>query len=360
MKVSTTSFLLASLYGSTLAAPVGGDLGGALESVTNTAGLGNVAPGNIVPGNDLAKGLTGAVGQPGSIVGRDAPIGGDIIGDVLQPVTGKDGLGNVIPGNAIPGNIAPVNDLTKGLTGAVGQPGSIVGRDGEQKASVVLPNYNFLATDHTADVNIKADATNVHARNLDAKAKGIVGQLAEADAKAKAQPFAKPPADVNLDAVIDTRNAEMTVESVAHQTVDTVAEQTTGAVADQTTGAVADQTTGAVADQTTGAAAEQTVDARNLDANAKGVVGQLVDNDVHAKVHPFANSPVDVNANALVDAHNVDAKPTGAVDKVTDAVASGVTLADNIAEPTGSVDSALQDTTGVDVTGGKVLPTGNL
>ncbi|EJP70293.1 uncharacterized protein BBA_01162 [Beauveria bassiana ARSEF 2860] len=344
MKVSTTSFLLASLYGSALAAPVGGDLGGALESVTNTAGLGNVAPGNIVPGNDLAKGLTGAVGQPGSIVGRDAPIGGDIIGDVLQPVTGKDGLGNVIPGNAIPGNIAPVNDLTKGLTGAVGQPGSIVGRDGEQKASVVLPNYNFLATDHTADVNIKADATNVHARNLDAKAKGIVGQLAEADAKAKAQPFAKPPADVNLDAVIDTRHAEMTVESVAHQTVDTVAEQTTGAVADQTTGA----------------AAEQTVDARNLDANAKGVVGQLVDNDVHAKVHPFANSPVDVNANALVDAHNVDAKPTGAVDKVTDAVASGVTLADNIAEPTGSVDSALQDTTGVDVTGGKVLPTGNL
>ncbi|KAM0738991.1 hypothetical protein ACQRIT_006728 [Beauveria bassiana] len=318
MKVSTTSFLLASLYSSALAAPVGGDLSGALKSVTDTAGLGNVAPGSIVPENDLTKGLTGAVSQSDSIVGRDSPIGGDIVGDivgdalqpvtgkdglgnvapgsivpendltkgltgavsqsdsivgrdspiggdivgdivgdVLQPVTGKDGLGNVVPGNAVPGNIDPVNDVTKGLTGAVGQPGNIVGRDGEQKASAVLDNYEFLAT----------------------------------DAKAKAQPFAKPPADVNVGANLDTRN---------------------------------------------------------LDAKVKGVVGQLVDSDAHAKAHPFAQPPVDVNIDANVDAHNVDAKPTGAVDQLTDAVASGATLADNIAEPTGSVDSALEDATGPD------------
>ncbi|KAM3534076.1 hypothetical protein MY4038_002602 [Beauveria bassiana] len=224
MKVSTTSFLLASLYGSALAAPVGDDLGGTLESLTNTAGLGNAPLGNIVPENDLTKGLTGAVGQSGSVVGRDAPIGGDIVGDVvgdaLLPVTGKDGL---------------VNDLTKGLTGADGQPGNIVGRDGEQKASVVLPNYNFIATDHTADVNIKADATNVNARNL--------------DANVKAHPLKEPPPTPS---------------------------------------------------------------------------------------------------------------PPGAVDLLTDAVASGVTLADNVAEPTGSVDSALEDATGPDVSGVQALPTGNL
>ncbi|KAM3467424.1 hypothetical protein MY5147_004193 [Beauveria neobassiana] len=147
MKVSTTSFLLASLYGSALAAPVGDDLGGALEILTNTAGLGNVAPGNAVPGN------------------------------------------------AIPGNIAPVNDLTEGLTGAVGQPGNIVDRDGEQKASVVLPNYNFIATDHTADVNIKADATNVHARNLYAKVKGV-----DSVAQVEAPIFTQPPAVISIDA----------------------------------------------------------------------------------------------------------------------------------------------------------------
>ncbi|KAM3519546.1 hypothetical protein NHJ13051_007424 [Beauveria bassiana] len=222
MKVSTTSFLLASLYGSALAAPVGGDLGGALESVTNTVDL-----------------------------------------------------GNVVPGNAVPGNIDTFSDLTKGLTGAVGQPGNIVGRDGEQKASAVLPNYDFLATDHTADVNIKADATNVNARNL--------------DAKAKAQPFGKQPADVNVGANLNTRNS---------------------------------------------------------DAKVNGVAGQLVDIDAGAKAHPFVRPPAQINTDANV--------------VLTEAVASGVTLADNVAEPTGSVDSALEDATGPDVSGVQALPTGNL
>ncbi|OAA49886.1 hypothetical protein BBO_01521 [Beauveria brongniartii RCEF 3172] len=223
MKVSTTGFLLASLYGSAWAAPVSGDLvGSALESVTSTGG---------------------------------------------------------------PGNVAAANDLT----GAVGQPGSIVGRDGEQKASVVLPEHTFVATGHTADVDIRADATNVHARNFDAKVKGIAGQLADVGAKAKAQPFAKPPADIKLDALVDGSNADSAADSVTHQTAGTVAHQTTGAVTHQTVDAVANPN----------------VEARNLDAQAKGVVGQL-GNDAHAKVHPFTKPPVDVNANVMAVAADHD------------------------------------------------------
>ncbi|KAK8146220.1 hypothetical protein G3M48_003440 [Beauveria asiatica] len=216
MKVSTTSFLLASLYGSAWTAPIGGDL----------------------------------------------------VGDAL-------------------GNVAPVNDLTESLTGAVGQPGSIVGRDGEQKASAVLPKYTFVATDHTADVDIRADATNVDARNLHAE-EGIVSQLADVDAKTEVHPFPKnkTPAEIYLDTLVDASNRDITADSVAHQTA------------------------GTVADQTVDAEADPNVHARNLDVNFKGM-GQ----PANVKVHPFHDSPVNVKANVVADAD-------GATDiaKATDSV----------------------------------------
>ncbi|KAM3431023.1 hypothetical protein NHJ13734_007471 [Beauveria thailandica] len=277
MKVSTTSFLLASLYGSAWAAPIGGDLvGSTLQSVTGPGDTGNVGPvndltGNVGPVNDLAESLTSAVGQSDSIVGRDAPIDGDLVGSVLQSATGTGVTGGT-------GKVGPVNDLTESLTGAVGQPGSIVGRDGEQKASAVLPKYTFVATDHTADVDIRADATNVDARNLHAE-EGIVSQLADVDAKTAAHPFDedKTPVEIYLDTLVDASNRDITANSVAHQTA------------------------GTVADQTVDAEADPNVHARNLDANFKGM-GQLVGNDANVKVHPFKNPPAKVNANVVADA----------------------------------------------------------
>ncbi|KAM3511211.1 hypothetical protein MY11210_005147 [Beauveria gryllotalpidicola] len=261
MKVSTTSFLLASLYGSALAAPI---------------------------------------------------ISGDLISDAVQSATtSTTGLGNVAPGNTASGNVAPVNDLAKGLTGAVGQPGGVVGRDHEQKATVVLTNGELVAAKNTADANANAD---VRVRNLDAKTKGVAGQLVDSDSDVKFHPFAKPPADVNVDTLVN---------------------------------------------------------ARNLDAKAKGVVGQLVDSDAKAKVHPFAKPPVDVNVDALVDARSVDAKADGVVDHLADVDATAaahplprVAPADNIVQSaTGSVKSAAKSATNVDVNdvaGGQTLPIGNL
>ncbi|KAM3549620.1 hypothetical protein ARSEF4850_008755 [Beauveria asiatica] len=218
MKVSTTSFLLASLYGSAWAAPICGDL----------------------------------------------------VGEALQSVTGTGGAGNV----------APVNDLTE-------KPGSIVGRDGEQKAAAVIPKYTFVATDDTADVDIRADATNVDARNLHTE-EGIVSQFADVDAKPALHPFCDDgtPAEIYLDTIVDASNADITADSVAHQAADTVAHQTVDAEADPN------------------------VHARNSDVNLKAL-GQ----PANVKLHPFCNSPVTVKANVVADAD-------GATDiaKATDSV----------------------------------------
>ncbi|KAM3497806.1 hypothetical protein MY10362_008852 [Beauveria mimosiformis] len=157
MKVSTTSFLLASLYGSAWAAPV----------------------------NDLTKSLTGALGQSDSIVGRDAPISGELVGSALESETGTGGLSNV----------AGVNDLTKSLTGALGQSESIVGRDDEQKASAVLPEYKLVATGHMADVDIRADATNFEARNMDAHLESV-----DNDADTHLHPFIPEESPINVKA----------------------------------------------------------------------------------------------------------------------------------------------------------------
>ncbi|KAM3449484.1 hypothetical protein MY3296_006876 [Beauveria thailandica] len=208
-----------------------------------------------------------------------APIGGDLVGDTLQSLTSTavtDGTGNV----------APVNDLV----GAVGQPGSIVGRDGEQKASAVLPKYTFVATDHTADVDIRADATNVDARNLHAE-EGIVSQLADVGAKTEFHPFPEnmAPAEIYLDTLVDASNRDITADSVAHQAADTVAHQAAGTVAHQTAGTVADQTVDAEADPN--------VHARNSNVNFKGM-GQ----PANVNVHPFTNPPAKVDANVVADA----------------------------------------------------------
>ncbi|KAM3552448.1 hypothetical protein MY1884_007192 [Beauveria asiatica] len=226
MKVSTTSFLLASLYGSAWAAPICGDL----------------------------------------------------VGEALQSVTGTGGAGNV----------APVNDLTE-------KPGSIVGRDGEQKAAAVLPKYTFVATDDTADVDIRADATNVDARNLHTE-EGIVSQFADVDAKPALHPFCddETPAEIYLDTIVDASNADITADSVAHQAADTVAHQAADTVAHQTVDAEADPN----------------VHARNSDVNLKAL-GQ----PANVKFHHFHNSPVTGKANVVADAH-------GATDiaKATDSV----------------------------------------
>ncbi|KAM3431495.1 hypothetical protein MY4824_007093 [Beauveria thailandica] len=274
MKVSTTSFLLASLYGSAWTAPIGGDLvGSTLQSLTGTGDTENVAPfndltGNVGPVNDLTESLVGPVGQSDGIVGRDAPIGGDLVGSALQSFTGTGDTGNDL-----------TESLTESLTGAVGQPGSIVGRDGEQKASAVLPKYTFVATDHTADVDIRADATNVDARNMHTK-EGIMSQLADVGAKTEFHPLPedKTPVDIYLDTLVDASNRDITADSVAHQAADTVAHQAAGTHA-------------------VDAEADPNVHARNSNVNFKGM-GQ----PANVNVHPFKNPPAEVDANVVADA----------------------------------------------------------